>query len=130
MGELGTEFHVAGIYLFSEGGSHLYVGRSDTVWKRLAAHSQPSSPPGSAAFAFRLSREATGRVTASYKQGTGTRSEVMADPAFRREFDRAKARVRSMDVGVVKEPRPVQQALLEIYAATVLGTPYNSFENH
>ena len=30
----------------------------------------------------------------------------------------------------VEETDPVRQALLEIYVAAVLGTPYNDFDNH
>lgn len=35
-----------------------------------------------------------------------------------------------MDVRYVEEVDPVKQTLLEVYVATVLGTPYNDFENH
>ena len=41
-----------------------------------------------------------------------------------------KARIRDMNVRFVAEADPTRQALLEIYAATVLNTPYNDFENH
>jgi hypothetical protein len=35
-----------------------------------------------------------------------------------------------MDLRFVEEADPTRQALLEIYAATVLETPFNDFENH
>jgi hypothetical protein len=35
-----------------------------------------------------------------------------------------------MDLRFVEESDPTRQALLEIYAATILKTPYNDFENH
>jgi hypothetical protein len=36
----------------------------------------------------------------------------------------------SFDIRFVEEPDLVRQALLEIYVATALSTPYNDFENH
>jgi hypothetical protein len=128
--ELGAPARVPGVYLLSEGNRHLYVGRSNHIRNRMAGHSTPSAAPGTAAFAFRLAREATDNLHPSYKKGGGTRSELMARPDFRREFDNAKARIREMEVRTVEEAHPVRQALLEIYAATVLATPYNSFDNH
>lgn len=41
-----------------------------------------------------------------------------------------KRRVADMEIRYVEEADPVKQALLEIYAATSFGTPYNDFENH
>ncbi len=35
-----------------------------------------------------------------------------------------------MDIRYVEETDPIKQALLEIYTATALRTPYNDFENH
>ena len=35
-----------------------------------------------------------------------------------------------MKIRFVEETDPVRQALLEIYVATVLETPYNDFDNH
>jgi hypothetical protein len=51
-------------------------------------------------------------------------------PVFGPAFVEAKRRVAGMDIRYVEEPDPVKQALLEIYAATALETPYNDFENH
>jgi hypothetical protein len=35
-----------------------------------------------------------------------------------------------MDIRFVEENDPLRQALLEIYAAVALCTPYNDFETH
>jgi hypothetical protein len=35
-----------------------------------------------------------------------------------------------MDVRFVEEPDPICQALLEIYSAVALQTPYNDFDTH
>lgn len=118
-----------GIYLFSEGRNHLYVGRSRDIRGRVARHSWPSATHRMAAFAFRLAREVTGYLDASYKT-EGSRSKLMQYPDFRAAFDKAKTRIRKMDVRFVEEADPVRQALLEIYVAVNLRTPYNDFRTH
>ena len=118
-----------GIYLFSEGRNHLYVGRSRDIRGRIARHSRPGATHRMAAFAFRLAREVTGYLDASYKT-EGSRSELMQYPDFRAAFDKAKTRIRKMDVRFVEEADPVRQALLEIYVAVSLRTPYNDFRTH
>jgi hypothetical protein len=82
-----------------------------------------------AAFAFRLARERTGNLNASYKR-KGSRSELILNAGFRKAFDLAKARIRRMNVRFVEEADPVRQAVLEIYIATALNTPYNDFDTH
>ncbi len=83
-----------------------------------------------AAFAFRLAREATGNLRASYKKGEGSRAGLMENPAFAGAFTLAKGRIREMDLRFVDESDPVRQTLLEVYVAVVLKTPYNDFDNH
>jgi hypothetical protein len=48
-----------GVYLFSEGDSHLYVGRTNRLRQRLAEHCRKSSTHNSAPFAFLLARNAS-----------------------------------------------------------------------
>ena len=115
----------SGVYLFSEGGTHLYVGRSKRLRNRLQYHATDRWL--SASFAFLLAREATGRTKATYKKA-GSRKELQSDPQFRQAFRDARARISEMDVRFVEEPDPVRQALLEIYAAISLETKYNKFE--
>ena len=108
-----------GVYLFSEGAHHLYVGRTNRLRQRLQEHSRPSSRHDSAPFAFLLAREATGRTKATY-QIKGSRSELAADPSFAAAFTGAKQRVRAMNIRFVEEAVPLRQALLEIYVAVAL----------
>ena len=82
-----------------------------------------------AAFAFRLARESTGKLKATYTT-KGSRAALMQEPSFREAFDMAKERIRAMEVRFVEEPDPVCQTLLEVYVAIALGTPYNDFETH
>ena len=108
-----------GIYLFSEGPEHLYVGRTNGIRKRLQNHCRLSGTQFMAAFAFRIAREETGLVKVSYK-AEGSRSSLVNDPVFGPAFTQAKARVNAMDIRYIEECDPVRQALLEIYAATAL----------
>ncbi len=119
----------AGIYLLSEGARRLYVGRSNRIRKRLGNHCRMGATWRMAAFAFQLAREATGNLRATYAK-QGSRRALMEDPAFARAFDAAKARIRDMDVRLVEEADPVRQAILEVYVAVVLQTPYNDFDTH
>jgi hypothetical protein len=118
-----------GIYLFSEGDEHLYVGRTNRLRRRLAGHCRPSSTHFSATFAFRLAREQTGFVKASYTP-TGSRADLVKHAVFGPAFTQAKGRLTAMDLRFVEEPDPVKQALLEIYVAVSLKTRYNDFDNH
>jgi hypothetical protein len=119
----------SGVYLLSEAGIHLYVGRSNRIQKRLGNHCRPSATHKMAAFAFRLARIETGNLKASYKP-EGSRAHLMKDPEFVQAFESAKTRIRAMEVRFVEEANPLRQALLEIYAAIALGTPHNDFNTH
>jgi hypothetical protein len=116
-----------GVYLLSEEGRYLYAGRSNQIKQRLRAHASRSHRK--AAFAFRLAREETGRKRPTYKP-QGSREALMRDPAFAAAFARALSRIRRMEVRFIEEADPTRQALLEIYVATALGTPYNDFDTH
>ena len=118
-----------GVYLLSQGSRHLYVGRTNRLRHRLQEHGRSSADHFSATFAFLIARHKTGRTRAAYTK-EGARAKLAASPGFGRAFARARERVARMDVRWVAEPRQVRQALLEIYAATVLGTKYNRFKTY
>jgi hypothetical protein len=120
----------AGVYLLSEAERPLYVERSNSIRRRIGRHCRPGATHRMAAFAFRLAREATGHVVATYKKDEGSRADLMEDEAFVNAFTNAKARIRAMDLRFVEESDPVRQALLEIYVSVVLSTPYNDFDTH
>ena len=127
--QLPRDMPKAGIYLFSEAGQHLYVGRSNSLKDRIYNHSRPSSGHIAATFAFRIARKKMGVEKATYTT-KGSRAELQADPDFRKAFDQAKEKVRNMEVRFVEEQEPLEQALLEMYVAVALDTPYNDFDNH
>lgn len=119
-----------GVYLFTEAGRHLYVGRSNVLRKRYGRHCRPGATFKQAAFAFQLAREETGQTRASYKPGELSRAGLMTDPRFANAFAEAKERIRKMDYRFVEESDQNRQALLEIYCAIVLETPYNDSGTH
>jgi len=128
-GSLPKDLPKAGIYLFTEADKHLYVGRTNSIRKRLQQHCRPGSTHNSAPFAFRLAREARGVLKATYKT-EGSRAHLVQDPEFATAFTAAKARLCAMRIRVVEESNPLRQALLEMYVAVSLEAPYNDFDNH
>jgi len=112
----------AGVYLLSEGERHLYVGRSDSMPKRLRNHCRGTHRQ--AAFAFKLAREATGFTNPTYQQA-GSRDDLMTRVEFVTAFQQARIRVGNMSLRYVVETDALRQCLLEVYVSVVLGTPYN-----
>ena len=129
-GNLPKTMPTQGVYLFSEGSSHLYVGRSNKIRGRYGRHCNPGATHRMAAFAFKLARETTGRLIASYKAGDDSRKGLMLDPAFSAAFKAAKERIRKMDCRFVEETDQNAQALLEIYCTLALNARYNDFNTH
>jgi len=119
-----------GIYLFSENDVPLYVGRSNKLRNRYRGHCSPGATHHSATFALILARIETNRLKASYKPGPDSVKGLMAIPSFNDAFQRAKARIRTMDYRFIEETDQNRQALLEIYCAVVLRTPHNDFGTH
>jgi hypothetical protein len=116
-----------GIYLFSDGPRHLYVGRSNDIRKRHRGHCRAS--PNSAAFAMRLARQATG-LKRDYRPGLGNVKQLVKNAVFKQALDDAVEAVSQMSFRFVAEDDPTRQALLEIYVSVVLATPHNDFDNH
>lgn len=63
-------------------------------------------------------------------QNVSGQAGCTATAEFLDAFRSAKARIRAMDYRFVEETDQTRQALLEIYCAVVLGTPYNDFNTH
>ena len=85
----------SGVYLFSEGLQHLYVGRSNSIAKRYKLHCNQSAQYNQASFAWRLMAEAVGHK-ATYRKGAG-RADMILLPEYNSAFSIAKARIREMD---------------------------------
>lgn len=116
-----------GIYLFSDKGRVLYVGRTNNLRQRLLGHTR--SNHFQATFAFLLTRRRTGRTKATY-QKKGSRADLLNDPTFGTVFARARHQIRKMDVRFVEVKDPTKQALLEIYSAFKTRAQHNNFDNH
>ena len=99
----------SGIYLFSEHGHHLYVGRSNRIPHRYALHCGLSAKQNQASFAWKLMAEVVGHK-ATYRRGEG-RADMILRPNYAHAFNIAKARIRSMDYRFVEETDQMRQAL-------------------
>ena len=116
-----------GVYLFSENGVHLYVGRTKRHFAvRLKGHINTATD---CPFAFRIARKETGFTESAYS-GDGTRKKLLANADFVNAYEAAKRRIKKMEVRWIQEPDPTRQALLEIYVSVVLKTPFNDFDTH
>jgi hypothetical protein len=122
---LGIDAPKCGVYLFSEGDKHLYVGRTDRLRIRHKEHWAGSG--NDAPFAFKLARHSTNNFVG---KGRLTRKQLELDPAFKTAFEQAKYRVATMQFRWVEEADANKQCLLEIYATTALNARYNDFSNH
>lgn len=129
-GELPTSMPSSGVYPFSEGSSHLYVGRSNRLRERYFLHCRPGSRHNQASFAYKLAREKLGIARPSYAVGDLNRASLALSTDFVTAFAEAKARVRRTHYRFVGEPGQTRQALLEAYCVIALETPYNDFDTH
>jgi len=127
-GLLPRAMPIKGLYLFSEGSQHLYVGRTNGLRQRLQNHCRPGGTHFTATFALRIAGQDTGQLKASYN-AAGSRTALCKESRFRKAFEQAKRRVTSPDIRFVAEADATRQALLEIYAATVLKTPISKIIN-
>jgi len=126
----------AGIYLFKEEGTPVYVGITRNLRARYGQHQRRSSPENSAPFAFAIARRAA-TADGFPVEGRG-RVELSKDPGFEaRYFLPAKDRVRAMDFHyLVVPPEDLDSdpkiAVFEVFASMVLGTEgdFNTFRTH
>lgn len=127
-----------GVYLFTEGGVHMYVGRTGLTERsvkggkqsasgfraRLAGHSRPASDVNSASFALRMAmKAAAGRGI----DVPAKRADRLKNDEFAGLFTNAKKQITAMDFRTVEIEDDRESAVFEIYAAFVLNTQYNSF---
>ncbi len=117
-----------GVYVFYEDEKPIYVGRTNSMSRRLNEHCNPSSGHNSATFAFNIAKRE------AIKQGINvqlTRSQLEVDPAFSKLYLEAKVRVSKMSVRVIEINDPIVQTLFEVYTAMCLDTrEYNDFDTH
>lgn len=122
-----------GVYVLYESDRPLYVGRGRDVRQRLANHR--SSSVTAASFTVKLARIAA-KTPSKYTSATKAENLLTINSTFQAAFKSARARILDMQVRYVDteyDDHDVRQALLEIYAASELGTlercgGYNTFK--
>jgi hypothetical protein len=132
-----------GVYLFTERGKHLYVGRTGITARSRASggppitsfrhrfnqHTQPGRPPGAASFANRLMRTAAKRQGIEVPGGWWENRHADAIEVYGL-FCAAKTRIGAMECRVVAfndDLKGVRSSVAEIYVHTLLATRYNDF---
>jgi predicted GIY-YIG superfamily endonuclease len=114
-----------GVYLFTEAGTHLYVGQTRDFRTRYRNHL--AGQEHQSHFAFNLARDACARLKVTV---TGTRKQIATSPTFAPYFADAVRRVRGMEFRYVVVTEPAVRTVFEVYAALELKTLHNSFETH
>ena len=115
-----------GIYVLYDNGKAMYAGRTNHLPERLLEHGNKGGSE-TATFAFLLARQ---EYLKRHPDNGLTRSELTKLTEFENLFDAARKCVRKMSVKAVGIDDPIEQTIFEVYAHLVLGTPYNSFDNH
>jgi hypothetical protein len=132
-----------GIYLFTERGKDLYVGRTGITARSRASggqpitsfrhrfdqHTQLGRPPGAASFANRLMRTAAARRGIEVPAGWWKARDAEARD-IHRLFCTAKGRIGAMECRIAAfkdDSKGVRSSIAEIYVHTQLATRYNDF---
>ena len=115
-----------GIYILYSEGRPVHVGRTRGLRKRLQGHCSESHYHAS--YAFKRARAETGKV-ADYRPGN-SRKVLAYDTEFRPVFLRHVQAIRQMQYRFLSVSDPVEQYLLECYAAMELGTSMDEFDTH
>lgn len=132
-----------GVYLFTERGKHLYVGRTGITARSRASggppitsfrhrfdqHTQLGRPPGAASFANRLMQKAAMRRGIEIP-GDWWKNRKTEGAEACGLFLAAKARIGAMECRVVAfgdDLKGVRSSVGEIYVHTQLRTRFNDF---
>jgi len=117
-----------GVYAFYHDGQPVYIGRTRDLRRRLGEHSWASSSHYSASFAFLRARQAAKVAGYTASLTSFSRPALATHEVFGPLFIAEKKVVAGMIIRWVEVENAVTQALLEVYAALELHTPFNSFE--
>ena len=113
-----------GVYVFYEGDTPIYVGRSRRMRQRIREHGATSSRHESATFAFKLLRHVIREPEGHSSKYT--RPELQEKYAS--QYAAQRKRVRNMRFRVVEIEDPVKQTMFETYAILALDTTrFNTF---
>lgn len=129
-GALHKHMPQSGIYLFTEAGRHLYVGRSNVRRARYGRHCRPGATERQAAFAFQLARGSHRSHSGILSRGRRKPRRIDARSDLRRRIHGRQGAYSGNGIPLRRKADQNCQALLEIYCAVVLQTPYNGFGTH
>jgi hypothetical protein len=132
-----------GVYLFTERGKHLYVGRTGITARsragggppitsfrhRFDQHTQPGRPPGASSFANRLMRAAAKRHKVEIPSDWWKLRHAAGTEVYDL-YRAAKTRVGAMECRVVAfddDLRGVRSSVAEVYVHVHLNTRFNDF---
>jgi hypothetical protein len=132
-----------GIYLFSEAGQHLYVGRTGITARsrakggapitsfrhRFDQHTQPGRPPGASSFANRLMLERAAQLDLGVPDDWWADRKTTTAEIYDL-YKAVKKRIGAMECRVVSfedDIKGVRSTVAEVYAHAHLLTPYNDF---
>jgi hypothetical protein len=125
---LGSSFPDSpAVYVFFENETAVHVGRTNKLRRRVQGHGSRSHY--SATFAFKETRRLTDNVRASYRK-IGSRAALMEDAHFCGEFERQRERLKKFGIKYLVVDDPIDQYLLELYAALEYKTSLTEFDNH
>jgi len=119
-----------GLYALSENGTYLYVGMTKNLRNRWQMHRYGDT--SAASFAVKLARDSIekkgGWEGRKYTPADGLKA-LRANKEFRDAFEAARERIRRMDMRFLEwgDGDDGDLAVLEIFAAHALKTPYNDF---
>ena len=114
------------IYIIWLDGKAVHVGRTRNLQGRVRGH--VSNSHYSASFAFKQARR-TLSVVASYTP-ENSRSALFARPDFYAEFAKHRELLQAGEITFLEVNNPVDQYLLELYAAIELGLELDEFDTH
>ena len=114
------------IYIIWIEGKAVHVGRTRNLQGRVRGH--VSNSHYSASFAFKQARR-TLSIAASYTP-ENSRSALFARADFYAEFAKHRAVLQASEVTFLEVNNPIDQYLLELYAAMELGLELDEFDTH
>ena len=118
----------SGIYVFYENETPMFVGRTNSMKKRIMTQGRPGSSHNTAPFAFLIAKE-TAEEKGIDVIGR-TRGELERDHTFNDLFTQSKNRVSKMSIRLVSVENQIKQAIFQVYASMELNTKFNDFKTH
>ena len=118
---------IPGIYVFYEGKKPLYVGRTNSIKKRIGLHR--STDYRCATFALKLAKEKAKAKNMGIEKFKNN-GLLIKDPEFKKIYELMRKRISKMRIKYVEVKDSITQHLLEPYVHIILKTPYNDFDNH